>query len=338
MTTTTLQTEKHIYRDSAISLDLLRNKTVAMIGYGNQGQPQSLNLRDSGIHIIVGARQKENKWGPAGQRAESDKMPLFTIEDAVKQADVVMLMVPDEAMAQTYALIKPYLKSTVYIGFGHGLAIHAKWITPEKNHNVFLLAPKGQGRGVRNKYLLDSGVPGLVAVYQDSSGDTLDVALAYGKAIGCARVGILPTSFEEEMVCDLFTEQVVLCGGLNHLIMAAFDTLVDAGYSRESAYFECLYEVKLVADLMHDRGIAGLREGISSTALFGDVTRGNRIIDGHVKERMRNVLEEIQSGEFAEEMRRDVAHGRDRVNNALVRDAQHGIEKAHEYLHRELNF
>ncbi len=322
-------TMKPILHDEDISLAPLKDRRVAIIGYGNQGRPQGLNLRDSGLSVKIGARPESAHRA----QAEEDGIEMLSLPDALQWADVVMLLLPDEVMADVYAeSIAPYLRPGHYLGFGHGLVIHAGWIVPDPALNVFLVAPKGQGRGVRGKYMEGSGVPGLYAVQQDPSGDTAEVALAYAKAIGCARTGVMPTSFKEETECDLFSEQAVLCGGLTALIKNAFEVLVENGFSPEAAYFECLYEVKLIADLLHERGITGMREGISSTALFGDVTRGERVIDAHVKETMRQVLSEITSGRFAEEMKHEFAQGKPRIREKLAQDYHHPIEDTHRYL------
>lgn len=324
---------KTVYTDHDIDLSPLRLKKTVIIGYGNQGRPQALNLRDSQVRVSIGVREGSTKR----EQALADGFDVMPMAEAIEWADVVMCLLPDEVMGDVYErAVKPHLKPGQYLGFGHGLAIHAGWVRPEREINVFLVAPKGQGRGVRNKYTAGSGVPGFFAVHRDFSGDTQAVALAYARAIGCGRTGVFPTTFEEETVCDLFSEQAVLCGGLTRLITGAFETLVDAGYSEEAAYFECLYEVKLIADLLHEKGIAGMREGISSTALYGDIARGDWVIDGHVRENMRRVLGSIRSGEFVREMKREFDAGRPLINEHLLRDRSHRIEQAHRRLARDL--
>jgi ketol-acid reductoisomerase len=271
--------------------------------------------------------------------ALDDGFDVLPMADAVHWADVIMMLMPDEVMADVYVeSIAPHLRAGQYIGFGHGLVIHAGWVQPQPEINVFLVAPKAQGRGVRNKYLAGTGVPGLYAVHQDPSGNTEQIALAYAKAIGCGRVGIIPTTFAEETISDLFSEQAVLCGGLTSLIKTAFETLVERGFSPEVAYFECLYEVKLIADLLHERGINGMRSAISSTALYGDISRGERVIDGHVRETMRQVLDEIVDGRFSESMRQEFAKGKPSIRDALLKDEQHLIERTHRDLHERLTF
>lgn len=326
---------KPILSDNDIDMTPLQARKVVILGYGNQGRPQALNLKDSGITVRIGARPESRKR----EQAEADGFEVLSIPDALAWGDVIMLLLPDEVMAEAYnQKIAPFLRAGHFVGFGHGLVIHAGWITPSEDLNVFLLAPKGQGRGVRNKYLAGSGVPGLYAVHQDPSSHTAEIALAYAKAIGCARVGVLPTTFTEETVSDLFSEQAVLCGGLTSIIKTAFETLVEAGFSPEAAYFECLYEVKLIADLLHERGINGMREAISSTALYGDISQGEKVIDGHVRENMRKTLENILSGGFAESMRREFAQGKPTIRQALARDEQHLIERTHRDLHERLHF
>lgn len=311
------------YQDTDISLAPLHDKTVVMVGYGNQGRPQALNCKDSGLRVIVGLRP----GSPRAEVARQDGLTVLPLAEAVANADVVMMQVPDETMGQVYQdWVAPHLKPGAFLGFSHGMAIHAGWIKPQANINVFLLAPKAQGRGVRNQYVAGHGVPGLVAVHQDPSDNTLEIALAYGKAIGCSRAGILPTTFRDETECDLFSEQAVLCGGLTQLIKTAFDVLVEAGYSPEVAYFECLYEVKLIADLLQETGITEMRKRISSTALFGDISRGERVIDGHVKESMRRVLLDIQSGQFTQDFVRDVETGRPWMKSRVESDFHHPIE------------
>lgn len=320
---------KAILTDEDIDLTPLLSKSVAIIGYGNQGRPQALNLRDSGIHVLVGVRDHSTHR----ETAEADGFETYAIRQVVSRADILMLLLPDETMASVYETeIAPAIESGQSLGFAHGLVIHAGWLKPRSDLNVFLVAPKGQGRGVRQKYLQGSGVPALYAVFQDATGQALQIALAYAKAIGSGRVGVLQTTFKEETECDLFSEQAVLCGGLTRLIQQAFETLIDAGFSPEGAYFECLYEVKLIADLLHEKGIAGMRQAISSTALFGDISRGDRIIDSHVRDNMRDVLQDILSGRFYQEMLEEFAAGKPRIQSALAQDSQHPIEQAHAFL------
>lgn len=326
---------KPILRDNDIDLNPLLDKNVVILGYGNQGRPQALNLRDSGVRLKIGVRPDSRKRDDA----LADGFDVLPMAEALQWADVIMMLMPDEVMADVYEQsIATHLRAGQYLGFGHGLVIQAGWVQPKPELNVFLVAPKAQGRGVRNKYLAGSGVPGLYAVHQDPSGHAEKIALAYAKALGCGRVGVMPTTFAEETISDLFSEQAVLCGGLTSMIKAAFDTLVERGFAPEVAYFECLYEVKLIADLLHERGINGMRAAISSTALYGDISRGERIIDGHVRETMRQVLDEIVSGRFAEAMRQEFAQGKPTIRDALLKDEQHLIERTHQDLQQRLRF
>ena len=326
-------TPKKIYQDADIDPQPLLSRHVVMLGYGNQGRPQALNLRDSGAQVQIAARPDSTKRA----QAEADGFTVLSYEEALAWGDVIMCLLPDEVVADVYNQhLAPHMRPGQYLGFGHGLAVSAGWVNLDPGINVFLVAPKGQGRGVRGKYEQGSGVPALVGVHQDPSGDTEAVALAYARAIGCGRAGIFPATFREETNCDLFTEQTVLCGGLSNLITTAFETLTERGYSPEVAYFECLYEVKLIADLLHERGIAGMRKGISSTALYGDLSRGPRVIDGHVREQMRKVLDEIESGQFASEMRAEFAAGRPMMRSILEKQAQHPIEAVHKALQERL--
>ncbi|MEM0952374.1 MAG: ketol-acid reductoisomerase [Cyanobacteria bacterium P01_H01_bin.74] len=314
----------------------LQGKTIAILGYGNQGRPQALNLRDSGLTVIVGTR---NCTGETARQAIDDGFNCYSFSEASSKADVIMMLLPDEAMAGVFQrdvlpVLTPDKEKTACkaIGFAHGLVVHEQLIQFPDGVDVFLLAPKGQGKGVRNKFISGSGVPGLYAVSQNASGDAESIALAYGQAIGCGRTGLIETTFEEETVCDLFSEQVVLCGGLTQLITKAFETLVEAGYAPEVAYFECLYEVKLVADLIHDRGITGMREGISSTALYGDISQGESVIDGHVKETMRRTLNNITSGGFNRQLQSEFATGKPEIREAMARASAHPIEQVHRQL------
>lgn len=326
---------KPILRDNDIDLNPLLRKNVVIIGYGNQGRPHALNLRDSGISVKIGVRPESQKQA----QAQEDGFEVLLIPEALAWADVVMLLMPDEVMADVYPqAIASYLRKGQYLGFCHGLVIHAGWLKPDVSLNVFLAAPKAQGRGVRNKFVAGTGVPGLYGVHQDPSGDTEKIVLAYLKGLGCARVGVMPTTFAEETICDLFSEQAVLCGGLTSMIKTAFETLVEKGFSEEVAYFECLYEVKLIADLLHERGINGMREAISSTALYGDLLSGERVIDGHVRENMRRVLDDILSGQFAAGMRAEFANGKPLIREKLMQDENHPIERTHRDLHECLKF
>ncbi len=286
-----------VYYDKDADPGLLKGKKICIMGYGSQGHAHANNLRDSGMEVIIGLR-KGGSW----QKAESAGFTVMSIPEASKAADVLMILLPDEYQADIYrSEIAPNLRQGVYLAFAHGFNIHFGQIVPPPEVNVFMVAPKGPGHLVRSEYTRGSGVPCLLAVHQDPSGDTRGVGLAYASAIGGGRAGIIETTFREETETDLFGEQVVLCGGLTALIQAGYETLVEAGYSPEMAYFECLHEVKLIVDLIYEGGISNMRYSISNTAQYGDLTRGPRIINESTKAEMRKILSEIQSGRFARE-------------------------------------
>lgn len=312
-----------IYYEKDADLEILRRKKIAIIGYGSQGSAHANNLRESGMDVIVGGRK-----GPSWERAEKAGFRVTTAAEATKKADVIMMLVPDEYMADIYRdEIAPNINEGAYLGFAHGFNIHYGQITPSAGINVFMVAPKGPGYFVRSEYLRGSGVPCLIAIHQDPSGDTKGVAVAYAAAIGCGKAAIIETTFKEETETDLFGEQVVLCGGLTSLILAGYETLVEAGYSPETAYFECLHEVKLIADLIYEGGISNMRRSISSTARYGDLTRGPRIITEQAKKEMKKILEEIQSGQFAKEWILECRANKP-VFSALTKNAErHPIEE-----------
>jgi len=312
-----------IYYDKDANLKALKSKKVAIIGYGSQGHAHANNLKDSGISVVVGLRK-----GASWKKAQDAGLKVMTVPEAVKNSDIVMILLPDEYMADIYREeIAPNLKKNSYIAFAHGFNIHFGQIVPSEDINVFMAAPKGPGHLVRSEYTKGSGVPCLIAVYQDPSGDTKKIALAYASTIGGGRAGIIETTFREETETDLFGEQVVLCGGLTSLIQAGFETLVEAGYSPEMAYFECLHEVKLIVDLIYEGGISNMRYSISNTAQYGDLTRGPRIITEETKKEMKTILSEIQSGQFAREWILECRAGKP-VFNALTRKGQeHSIEE-----------
>jgi ketol-acid reductoisomerase len=286
-----------VFYDADADPAALKGKRVAVIGYGSQGHAHALNLRDSGVDVIVATR-KDETW----TAAESDGHSVMPVPDAVKQADIVMILVNDEYQAPLYRNeIAPNLKPGAAIAFAHGFNIHFGQIVPAPEIDVFMVAPKGPGHLVRRIYTEGKGVPCLVAVQQNHTGNARNIALAYARAIGGTRAGVLETTFREETETDLFGEQAVLCGGTTSLVKMAFETLVEAGYQPEIAYFECLHELKLIVDLMYEAGIAGMRFSISDTAQYGDMTRGPRIVDEHVRENMRKTLHDIQTGEFARE-------------------------------------
>ena len=315
-------TMKILY-DRDIDLQQIRNKTVAVIGFGSQGHAHALNLKDSRVNVVVGLREG-GSWG----KAEANGLKVMPTADAVKAADIVMVLAPDEAQPAIYRHdIGPHLKDGASLAFGHGFNIHFKQIVPPPSVNVFMVAPKGPGHLVRSEYTKGSGVPMLLAIQQDPSGMTHRVGLAYASAIGGGRAGIIETTFREETETDLFGEQVVLCGGLTSLIQAGYETLVNAGYSPEMAYFECLHEVKLIVDLIYEGGIANMRYSISTTAKYGDVTRGPRIITEETRKEMRTILEEIQSGRFAREWVLENQANRPVYNALLARGEAHPVEE-----------
>ncbi|GAB4387445.1 MAG: ketol-acid reductoisomerase [Thermodesulfovibrionales bacterium] len=311
------------YYEKDAKLSLLKKKKIAVIGYGSQGHAHANNLKESGMDVMVGLR-KGGSW----DKAKKAGFKVTSPAEAAKEADVIMLLLPDEYMADIYkAEIAPHMKKGVYLAFAHGFNIHFGQIVPPDTANVFMAAPKGPGHLVRSQYVAGSGVPCLIAVHQDPSGDTRDVALAYASAIGGGRAGILETTFREETETDLFGEQVVLCGGMTALIQAAYDTLVEAGYAPEMAYFECLHEVKLIVDLIYEGGISNMRYSVSNTAQYGDLTRGPRIINDATRAEMRKILDEIQSGVFAREWMLECKANKP-VFNALTRKGEeHPIEE-----------
>ena len=298
-------------------------KNVTIVGFGSQGHAHALNLRDSGVNVVVGVRE-----GASWNKAEAAGLKVMPTADAVKDADVVVLLAPDERQAAIYQKdIEPNLKEGAYLGFGHGFNIHFGQIQPGPKTNVFMVAPKGPGHLVRSEYTKGSGVPCLLAIHQDPSSDTRQVGLAYAHAIGGARAGVILTNFREETETDLFGEQAVLCGGLTALIQAGYETLVEAGYSPEMAYFECLHEVKLIVDLIHQGGIANMRYSISTTAKYGDVTRGPRVVTAETKRTMKKILSEIQTGRFAREWVLENQANRPVYNALLKQGEEHPIEE-----------
>jgi ketol-acid reductoisomerase len=309
--------------DQDCDLKKLRDTTIAVIGYGSQGRAHARNLHDSGCHVVVGLRPGSASWA----KALDDGIRPMSIEEATSAARVVMILAPDEEQPLLFMQsITEHLHPGSYLGFAHGFAIHFGTIVPPKSVNVFLVAPKGPGKLVRSEYTMGRGVPCLVAVDKDPSGDTLEIALAYASAIGGGRAGILETTFREETETDLFGEQAVLCGGITELVHAGYETLTDAGYAPEMAYFEVLHELKLIVDLMYERGVEGMRNAISNTAKFGDYTRGPRIVTQETRAAMRSILDEIQSGAFAQEWIQEHASGKPRFAEFRKQGAAHPIE------------
>ena len=301
----------------------LAGKTIAIVGYGSQGRAHARNLRDSGCDVIAALRE----GSPSRSLAAEDGVPHDSIEHAVARADVVMILAPDEEQPALFMrAIAPHLKPGAYLAFAHGFAIHFGTIVPPANVNVFMVAPKGPGRLVRTEFEAGRGVPCLICIAADPSGDTREVALAYASAIGGGRAGILESTFKEEAETDLFGEQAVLCGGLSALVTAGYETLTDAGYAPEMAYFECLHEVKLIVDLMYERGIEGMRDAISNTAKYGDYTRGPRIVTDETRAAMKQILAEIRNGTFAQQWVAEHAAGKPSFNAYREAAAAHPVE------------
>lgn len=287
-----------VYYDKDCDLNLIKSKKVAMIGFGSQGHAHAMNLRDSGVEVVVGLREGSSSW----QKAQNAGFSVKSVKDASSEADVIMILTPDEIQSEVfYAEIKPVLKEGKAIAFAHGFNIHYGQIVAPKGVDVIMIAPKAPGHTVRNEYVIGGGTPCLIAIHQDESKNAKNIALSYASAIGGGRTGIIETSFKAETETDLFGEQAVLCGGLTALIQAGFETLVEAGYEPEMAYFECLHEMKLIVDLIYQGGIADMRYSISNTAEYGDYITGAKIITKESKEAMRGVLKDIQNGVFAKD-------------------------------------
>ncbi len=318
-----------VYYDKDADLKLLKGKKIAIIGFGSQGHAHSLNLKESGMNVVVGLRKGGSSW----QKALNSGLNVMEVKDAVKTSDVIMVLIPDEYQGDTYKSdIAPYIKEGSYLAFAHGFNIHFGQIVPRDDINVFMVAPKGPGHLVRHEYSNGKGVPSLIAVHKDPAGNTKDIALAYASAIGAGRAGIIETNFREETETDLFGEQAVLCGGLTALIKAGYETLVEAGYAEEMAYFECLHEMKLIVDLIYEGGISNMRYSISTTAQYGDLTRGPRVVTEKTKKEMKKILEEIQNGGFAREWILENRVNRPVFNALNKRGEEHDIEKVGEKL------
>ncbi len=313
-----------IYYDSDADLDLLKSKKIAVIGYGSQGFAQANNLRDSGCDVIIGLRPD------SGSRAKAEKagFKISEVSDAAEEADVVMMLVPDEKAPSIYGEeIAPSMMAGKYLGFSHGFGVHYGFIKPPEDVNVFMVAPKAPGHLVRREYERGAGTPCLLAVHQNPSGDTKEIGLAYASAVGGGRAGVIETNFKEETETDLFGEQAVLCGGLTALIKAGFETLTENGYAPEMAYFECLHEMKLIVDLMYEGGIAAMRYSVSNTAQYGDMTRGPMVVNDETKRRMLEILKEIQSGAFAREWMSENTSGKKKFSSLEERGNTHDIER-----------
>lgn len=313
-----------MFYEKDTNLGLLQGKKVAVIGFGSQGHAHALNLHESGVDVVVGLYEGSKSW----DKVKEAGLEVATTAEAAKKADIIMILVPDEKQAKLYREeIAPYLEEGNALVFAHGFNIHFKQIVPPSNVDVFMIAPKGPGHMVRRTYTEGSGVPCLIAVEQDYSGKAKDLALAYANGIGGARAGVLETTFKDETETDLFGEQAVLCGGVTALIKAGFETLVEAGYSPENAYFECMHEMKLIVDLMYQGGMAAMRYSISDTAEYGDYVTGSRIITDETKKEMKQVLTEIQDGTFAKKWLLENQVGRPTFNAMRRMEAEHPIEK-----------
>ena len=324
-----------MYFESDVNAKALDGKCVAMIGYGSQGRGQSMNLRDSGVNVVVGLREGGKSW----DQAVSEGWSPLTMEEAVKQADLVCMMTPDMAQPQVYRdIVAPNLKPGSTVLFSHGFCVHYGAITVAPENNVVMIAPKGPGGMVRRQYEEGSGVPALVAVHQNPTGDAKDLALAYGWGVGSARAGIIETTFPEETETDLFGEQAVLCGGLSELIVAGWETLVEAGYQPEVAYFECLHEVKLIVDLIYEGGLARMHEFVSDTAAYGDLVTGKRIVTDETRKAMKAVLTDIQDGTFAKNWFAEAEAGYPEFNRMMQEDLDHNIETVGKNLRKQFSW
>ena len=313
-----------VYYEQDADLSVLKDKTIAIIGFGNQGGAQGQNLKDSGMNVIIAEVEGTPNW----KLAQEAGFEVMSANDAAKAGDIIQILIPDELQAKVYKeSIRKYMKKGKTLMFSHGFNIHFKAIKPPRDVDVIMVAPKGPGSMVRETYKDGAGVPSLIAVFQDPSGSAKATALAYAKGIGATRAGVFETTFKEEVETDLFGEQTVLCGGCTSLVKAGFETLVEAGYSPEMAYFECCHELKLIVDLIYQQGLLGMRKAISNTAEYGDLTVGPKIIDEKVKKKMKRALDRIQSGAFAREWIKENKNGCKNFNALREKDKNHLIEK-----------
>lgn len=314
----------NVYYDKDCNIDLIKSKKVAMIGFGSQGHAHAENLRDSGVEVIVGLRNGGSSWA----KAEAKGFTVKTISEATSECEVVVILLPDENQAEIFKNeIEPYLQDGAYLSFGHGFNIHYGKIAPKANINVMMVAPKAPGHTVRSEFVKGGGIPDLIAVHANPSGDTKEVSLAYASAIGGGRTGIIETTFKDETETDLFGEQAVLCGGVSALVQAGFETLTEAGYPEEMAYFECLHELKLIVDLMFEGGIHDMRYSISNTAEYGDMVSGPRVINNESKKAMQEILKEIQNGVFAKDFILEGQAGYPRMTAERQNLYNHPLEK-----------
>lgn len=324
-----------VYYESDASLDNLKNKKIAVLGYGSQGHAHALNLKDSGMNVCVGLKETSQSW----QKAQEAGFPVKKVSEAVKWADVIMILLPDQTQKKVYDdEIAPYLKAGDTLAFGHGFNIHYKQIVPPNNINVMMIAPKGPGHLVRRTFEQGNGVPCLIAVHQDPSGDTLDLALAWAKGIGGTKAGVIETNFKNETETDLFGEQAVLCGGSAELIKNGFEVLVEAGYPPELAYFECMHEMKLIVDLYYEGGLSRMNYSVSDTAEYGGMTRGNRVITKESKNEMKKILKEVQDGSFAKEWIKENELGQPNLNKMREENKNHPIEKVGSELRKMMSW
>lgn len=324
-----------MYYEEDADLGLLKARTVAVMGYGSQGHAQAQNLRDSGINVVVGLRRNSRRW----EEAVAAGLTVMTVAEAAKAANVIQILLPDEFQRQVFeAEIRPHLDKGDALVFSHGFNIHYGQIVPPDNVDVLLVAPKSPGHLVRRTYTEGGGVPGLLAVHQDYTGQARALALAFAKGLGCTRAGVIETTFKEETETDLFGEQAVLCGGVSELVKAGFDTLVEAGYQPEIAYFECLHELKLIVDLFYQGGLSYMRYSVSDTAQYGDMTRGRRIITAETRQEMKKILEEVQDGRFAREWILENSANRPVFTALARREREHLLEKTGKTLRRMMTW
>jgi ketol-acid reductoisomerase len=324
-----------MYYDDDADLTLLDGKTVAIIGFGSQGHAHALNLKDSGVNVVVGLRESSESV----QQARDGGLEVVPVAEAASRGDLVQMLVPDELHRQVWEEdVRDGIAPGNMLLFGHGFSIHYDEVDPPAEVDVALVAPKGPGHLVRRQFLEGSGVPGLIAIHQDATGNAKGLALAYAKGIGCTRGGVIETSFKDETETDLFGEQAVLCGGASALVQAGFETLVEAGYDPQMAYFECLHELKLIVDLMYEKGLAGMRYSISNTAEYGDYTRGARVIDDRVREEMKRILGEIQSGDFAREWIAENRAGQENFKRMRAEQAASQVEETGKELRSHMDW
>ena len=325
----------NIYYENDADMSLLEDKTIGVIGYGSQGHAHALNLKDSGLNVMVGLYEGSRSW----ETAESDGLKVGLVEDTSRESDIIMVLIPDHVQAEVYReSILPHLLPGKTLMFAHGFNIHYEWIVPPDSVDVSMVAPKAPGHRMREVYTRGSGVPGLLAIHQDVTGNAAGLGLAYARGVGCTRAGVLETTFKEETETDLFGEQAVLCGGVAELVKTAFETLIEAGYQPESAYFECMHELKLIVDLFYQGGLEYMRYSVSDTAEYGDYTRGPVVIDERVKDNMQKILADIQDGSFAREWIAENDEGRPTFNRLRQENAGHPIEVVGKELRGMMSF